>query len=201
GLLRAPALEEGRVGRVSARIAALDIVDAELVEHGRDRDLVLDGEVDAWRLLAVAQRRVEKKDPLSFCHAAPPNRATVFPVCPSSLASRLRADGPRSVVSKRKIRSLFVMLRPRTARRFSRFVRPRSLRGCGRTGRAASCREVRSALFLSCCAPEPRDGFPGLSVLARFAAAGGRAAQRRVEEVDAFLAHGFRGAGAPPCPA
>src|SRR5690606_16798060 len=160
GLLRAPALEEGRVGRVSARIAALDIVDAELVEHGRDRDLVLDGEVDAWRLLAVAQRRVEKKDPLSFCHAAPPNRATVFPVCPSSLASRLRADGPRSVVSKRKIRSLFVMLRPRTARRFSRFVRPRSLRGCGRSGCVALRAIERTTLIVACCAHQLRYGIP-----------------------------------------
>jgi hypothetical protein len=57
-------VEELRVGRVGARIAALDIVHAELVQHRGDGDLVLDREVDARRLLAVAQRGVEKVEAL-----------------------------------------------------------------------------------------------------------------------------------------
>ena len=69
GLLRALPGEECRVGRVRSRIAAFDEVDAELVQHGRDGDLVLDREVDARRLLAVAERRVEQSD-LFKRHAA-----------------------------------------------------------------------------------------------------------------------------------
>ena len=60
-------LEEGGVGRVGAGIAALDIVDAELVEELRDGDLVLEREVDAARLRAVAQGRVEEIETL-FTH-------------------------------------------------------------------------------------------------------------------------------------
>ena len=71
GARRPLLLEEGGVGRVGAGIAALDIVDAELVEHAGDRDLVLEREVDAVRLRAVAQRRVEQVEAL-FSHEAPP---------------------------------------------------------------------------------------------------------------------------------
>ncbi len=52
--------KEGGVGRVGAGIAALDIIDAELVEQLGDGDLVLDGKVDARRLLAIAQGGVEE---------------------------------------------------------------------------------------------------------------------------------------------
>ncbi len=52
--------KELRVGRIRARIPALDVVDAEVVEHGRDAPLVLEREVDARRLRAVAQCRVEE---------------------------------------------------------------------------------------------------------------------------------------------
>ena len=54
--------EEGGVGRIGAGPAAFDIVDAERVERQRDRALVLDREVDALRLRAVAQRGVEQID-------------------------------------------------------------------------------------------------------------------------------------------
>jgi hypothetical protein len=57
--------EEARVGRIGARIAGFDIVDAELVEHARDRDLVGEREVDAVCLRAVAQRGVEQIEPLA----------------------------------------------------------------------------------------------------------------------------------------
>ena len=52
--------EEFRVERVSARIAALDIVDSEPVEHGGDVALVVEREVDAGGQRAVAHRRVEE---------------------------------------------------------------------------------------------------------------------------------------------
>ena len=49
-----------RIGRIGARIAAFDIVDADAVEHLRDRQLVGEREVDAIGLRAVAQRRIEQ---------------------------------------------------------------------------------------------------------------------------------------------
>ena len=54
--------EQPRIGRVRARIAALDIVDAERVELLRDQPFVLDREVDAMGLRAVAERRVVERD-------------------------------------------------------------------------------------------------------------------------------------------
>ena len=48
------------VGRIGAGIAALDIIDAEIVEHAGDRQLVGQREVDAIGLRAVAQRGVEQ---------------------------------------------------------------------------------------------------------------------------------------------
>ena len=51
--------EQLRVGRIGARIAALDIVDAELIEHADDGELVGERKIDAVGLRAVAQRGVE----------------------------------------------------------------------------------------------------------------------------------------------
>ena len=62
-------LEEFRVERVRARIAALDIVDAETVEHRRDATLVVEREVDAGGQRAVAHRRVEQIEAF-FGHGA-----------------------------------------------------------------------------------------------------------------------------------
>ena len=56
------ALEELVVLRVGARVAALDVVHAEVVELLGDAQLVVDGERDAFELRAVAQRRVEDLD-------------------------------------------------------------------------------------------------------------------------------------------
>jgi hypothetical protein len=53
-LVRFSAKKRG-VGRIGAGIAALDIIDAELVEHPGNGDLVLDRKIDAGRLLAVTQ--------------------------------------------------------------------------------------------------------------------------------------------------
>ena len=52
--------EQFGVGRIGAGIAAFDIVDAELVEHAGDRQLVGEREIDAVGLRAVAQRGVEQ---------------------------------------------------------------------------------------------------------------------------------------------
>src|SRR6185312_8093820 len=57
--------EKAGVGRIGAGPAALDIVDAGAVERLRDRLLVLHAEIDALRLRAVAQRRVEEIDALA----------------------------------------------------------------------------------------------------------------------------------------
>ena len=64
-LERPPLGEQARVGRIGAGIAGLDIVDAELVEHARDGELVGEREVDAVRLRAVAQRGVEQIEALA----------------------------------------------------------------------------------------------------------------------------------------
>ena len=55
-----PLAEEFRVERISAGIAAFDIIDAQIVEHLCDGALVVEREVDAGRLRAVPQRGVEQ---------------------------------------------------------------------------------------------------------------------------------------------
>ena len=56
--------EQLRVRDVGAGIAALDVVDPQLVQRPGDQPLVLEREVDAGGLRAVAQRRVEQIEPL-----------------------------------------------------------------------------------------------------------------------------------------
>jgi hypothetical protein len=51
--------EEAVVGRIGARPAAFDVVDAQKVELARDRDLVRHGEIDA--LGRAPSRRVVSK--------------------------------------------------------------------------------------------------------------------------------------------
>ena len=55
----------GGVLGVGERIAPLDIVEARLVEPGRDQQLVLEREIHPLALAAVAQRRVVNED---SCH-------------------------------------------------------------------------------------------------------------------------------------
>ena len=62
GVLRALLGKERGVERVRARIAALHVIDAEPVEERGDRLLVLEREIDAGRLRAVAQGGVEEID-------------------------------------------------------------------------------------------------------------------------------------------
>ena len=61
GGVEQPHLGEQRgVDRIGARIAGLDVVDAEAVEQRDDGELVLQREIDAVGLRAVAQRGVEQ---------------------------------------------------------------------------------------------------------------------------------------------
>ena len=66
--------EERRVGRVGARPAAFDVIDAQRIERQRDLPLVLDGEIDALRLRAVAERGVEEKEAFAGHAQRPPTR-------------------------------------------------------------------------------------------------------------------------------
>src|SRR5262249_55974836 len=52
--------EERGIGRVGAWIAALDIIEAEPVQHLHDGQLVVEREIDAGRLLAVTQGGIEE---------------------------------------------------------------------------------------------------------------------------------------------
>ena len=54
--------EKGRVALVGPRPSAFDVVEAELVEPGRDRELVIDGERNVLGLASVAQRGVVELD-------------------------------------------------------------------------------------------------------------------------------------------
>jgi hypothetical protein len=56
--------EQRGVGRVSAGDAGLDVIDAELIQHLGDAELVGHREINAVHLRAVAQRRVEQIEPL-----------------------------------------------------------------------------------------------------------------------------------------
>ena len=105
--------KKARVGRVGAGIAALDIVDAELVEHAGDQHLVLQREVDAVGLRAVAQSRVEEIEAF-LAHGSASARDGLVWFC---LSSRLRPAGGRArdVVSNRSRRSL-LMACPRRRR-------------------------------------------------------------------------------------
>ena len=66
--------EEFGVGRIGAGIAALDIVDAEFVQHLRDHLLVMQREIDAVGLRAVAQRGVEQIEAFA-AHGGTPGAA------------------------------------------------------------------------------------------------------------------------------
>ena len=63
--------EKFGIGRIGAGIAALDVIDAEFVEHLGDQLLVMQRKVDAVGLRAVAQRGVEQIKPLAG-HFGPP---------------------------------------------------------------------------------------------------------------------------------
>ncbi len=59
--------EEGRIERIGARIATLDVIEAEVVEQGRDRPLVGEREIDPGGLGAVAERGVEQRQVIARC--------------------------------------------------------------------------------------------------------------------------------------
>ena len=63
--------EKGIVCRVGAGPAALDVIDANLVQRGGNRDLVGLREVDTAGLSPVAERRIEQPDPIIVHHPVP----------------------------------------------------------------------------------------------------------------------------------
>ena len=63
--------EEFGIGGIGAGIAALDVVDAELVEHAGDQLLVMQREIDAVGLRAVAQRGIEQIEAFAAHVGAP----------------------------------------------------------------------------------------------------------------------------------
>src|SRR5260221_807724 len=85
-------LEEGVVGGVGARPAALDVIDAEPVELARDRRLVGGVEIDFLCLRPVAQSGVVEIDALAG------HRDVLAAGLPGASAT------PASVVSRRKVK-------------------------------------------------------------------------------------------------
>ena len=85
--------EQFGVGRVRAGIAALDVIDAEIVEQAGDRQLVMQREVDAVGLRAVAQRGVEEIDAFATRHGIYQNPSPAMPVSP--IAEELQRDRDR----------------------------------------------------------------------------------------------------------
>ena len=99
--------EERRVGGVGARPAALDVVDSEGIERFGHGALVLDVEVHAAALVAVAQRRVEEVEAL----AAHPARLHVVPAAessrmtpPASSSRRIRSASAKSLARRAAVR-------------------------------------------------------------------------------------------------
>ena len=82
--------EQPRIGRVRAGIAALDIVDAERVELLRDQPFVLDREVDAVGLRAVAERRIVERDAFAghaYLYTTPHRKCSASSTASASTAS------------------------------------------------------------------------------------------------------------------
>src|SRR4029079_19402974 len=93
--------KEGRVRRVGARIAALDVIEAEPIQHVDDGELVVQREIDARRLLAVTQGRVEEIEAFAL------HRFTSQLVVPSLLSMTTTPKASSSFLS----RSLSAQLR------------------------------------------------------------------------------------------
>src|SRR5690606_30283834 len=84
--VRALVLKELGIDRIGARIAALDIVDTQVLKQADDGNLVLKRELDAGRLGAVAQGGVEEVEAV-FGHEA------TFLCCPARPAASLACRG------------------------------------------------------------------------------------------------------------
>jgi hypothetical protein len=65
------AVKVARVLRGSAKRAAFDVVHTQPVEHLHDEQFVVEREIDARRLLAIAQGRVEEIEPFAGHHSSP----------------------------------------------------------------------------------------------------------------------------------
>ena len=82
--------EELRVLRVRARPAALDVVDAELVQLPRDRELVVERQRDAGALAAVAERGVVDRDAIG--HRRPVRQPTCRPRVNQAASHQRKGD-------------------------------------------------------------------------------------------------------------
>src|ERR1700722_14421512 len=100
--------KELAVGEVLARIAALDILDAEHVEELCERELVTEREVNAVRLRAVAQRRVEEVETLlhrfTFQVVAPSLRSSSS-IAMAASSSRMRSASLKSRALRAELRA------------------------------------------------------------------------------------------------
>src|SRR3984893_9939952 len=110
--------KERGVGRIGAVIAALDVIDAEIVEEAHDAELIGEREVDAVHLRAVAQRRVEEIETL-FHHATFFTFQLVVPSLRSSSStpiaassSRIRSDSLKFFALRATLRASMRFLMP-----------------------------------------------------------------------------------------
>ena len=79
--------KEFGVGRIGAGITALDVIDAEFVQHAGDQLLVMQREIDAVGLRAVAQRGVEQIEAFAAHEGTPGAAASPSVFCIVVLAS------------------------------------------------------------------------------------------------------------------
>src|SRR6185369_8466460 len=118
--------EKARICRVRAGIARLDIVEAKHVELLGNQPLVLDREVDAVRLRAVAQRRVVERDAFAR-HRATSQVVTSSPVLGSfasfsvmpmaSSSSRMRSASLKFLAARAALRAAMRSLTATTRKR------------------------------------------------------------------------------------
>ncbi len=103
GLQHRRRLEKIAVGGVGPGPAALDIVEAEIIQRPRDLDLIGGGEVDPLGLLAIAQRGVEEGEAFaghirrSDCHPRPPGAEPRAAPAPPPRAGASRPPSGRAL--------------------------------------------------------------------------------------------------------
>ena len=88
-LLRPLDGEEFGVEGIGPRIAALDVIDAELIEPSCDIELVVERKIDAGRLRTITQRRVEESETFAGHSGLPSQRK-------SSVMAKNRSITPTS---------------------------------------------------------------------------------------------------------
>ena len=64
-------LEERRIFRIGERIPPFDVVHAQLVQFGRNQQLVLQRQIESFTLRAITQRGIVDFDSTNGFHIAP----------------------------------------------------------------------------------------------------------------------------------